>query len=248
MSLLPTTTIYEVGCQIRLTGSSSYSRGVVNPVFCGGPSVRTGLPTTYCYVDIGGGVCTVSSPDLTNKTQLALRTIVANANTVRGSVAYSAGLPPKRSDGTEMTSCCCPASTIPSPTCQLSVYGVYPYFWGYSATTPTIGQTLINVANTAGQKCVGYSSGDVVVTNYNVVGKYIWLAIPEIGSVSKTKWQGGNSGENKGTIPDPDGMFKESEVITTVNSPDSCWSGINYRFYVSSYPTSINYSMTFKNS
>lgn len=241
--ILPTTVIYEVGCQIQFSGCSTYNQGVVNPVYCSGPSVRTGLPTCYNYTDIGGGTCYVSSTSLSNKTQMASRTITVGANIAYGSISYSAGLPPKRSDGSEMTSCSCPAATTTSKTA--TVCGVYPYFWGYSTTTPIIGQTLINTANTAGQKCIDLTTTDVVVTNYNVTGEYIWLAIPEIGSSSKTKWQGSNSPSNCGTIP---GDLFGSEVICAVNSPSSCWSGVNYRFYVSNYPTSINYAMTFKNS
>ena len=241
-SLLPSSTIYEVGCQINLSGCSTYNQGSVSPVYCGGPSVRTGLPTSYNYVDANGDVCNVSTSSLNNKTGFASRTISVGVNTTSASISYSAGDYPRKSDGSCVLSCC-PAATTTAT--QRNVCGIYPYFWGYSATTPTIGQTLINVANTAGQKCVGLTLNDVVVSNYCVTGQYIWLAIPVTGSIAKTKWQGGNSPSNCGTIP---GDLFSSEVTSVVNSPNSCWSGINYRFYVSNYPTSIDYSMTFKNS
>jgi len=251
-SILPATTVYEVGCQIKLSGSSTYSQGVVNPVFCGGPSVRTGLPTTYCYVDIGGGVCTVSSPSLNNVTEMALRTIYVGTNTMSASVAYSAGLPPKKSDGTEMTSSCCPAGTIPSPASQRSVCGVHPFFWGKSTTPITINQALIDTASGLGNKCVALSTNDIVVTNYNAGGvgqplEYIWVAIPA-SSPNRVNYQGSNSATNFGTIP---GDLFPSGVTLTINSPSSCWSGINYKFYVSNYPTStvtetgLNYCITY---
>jgi hypothetical protein len=31
----------------------------------------------------------------------------------------------------------------------------------------------------------------------------------------------------------------------TVNSPESCWSSISYKFYISGYKTSVNYGMTY---
>lgn len=239
LSIIPTSTIYEVGCQVAFTACGTYNQGSVSPVYCSGPSVRTGLPTRYSYTDIGGGVCNVTTTSLNNCVTLPLRSIVLGNNVVYGNVSYSAGQYPKNSDGSCMVGMCC-ASGITSPSKQVTVAGVLPYFWGSSATPPTINQALINTSC----KCVGYSNSDVLVSNYNVTGKYIWFAIPAT-STSKTKWQGSNSPSNCGTIP---GDLFSTQTTCTISSPSSCWSSETYKFYVSNYPTSINYGMTFKNS
>lgn len=239
LSLTPSTVVFEVGCQVAFVANATYSRGTVNPVYCGGPSTRTGLPVSYNYVDTFGAVCTSVSTSLTNSVTLASRCIKIGNNSVTGTVSYSAGDYPKKSDGSTSGMTCCPAGTT-SPAQQVNVTGVYPYFFGSSATLPTINQALIN----SGTKCVASSVGDVVVSNYNVTGQYIWLAIP-CASTSKVKWQGANSPSNCGTIP---GDLFRAETTCTISSPSSCWTNQCYKFYVSNYPTSINYGMTFKNS
>jgi len=243
LSLTPSGTLFEAGCQIAFTACGTYSQGSVVPAYCGGPSVRTGLPSTYNYTDIGGVICNVSSSSLTNSVALASRAVQIGNNVVYGNVSYLTGDYPKKSDGTIIGMTCCAAGTT-SPSKQITITGVYPYFWGSTGTTPTIGQALINNACTAGNVCIGHSTGDTIVTNYNTTGNYIWLAIPAT-STAKTKWIAGNFSSNTGTIS---GDLFSAATTAAIDSPSSCWSSVNYCFYVSNYPTSINYSMTFKNS
>lgn len=243
LTLTPSASIFEVGCNITFTANGSYNQGTVSPVYCGGPSTRTGLPVSYNYTDTYGVACTVSSSSLRNTTALASHAILEGLNCVKLNVTYLGGQYPKKSDGSTSGMTCCPAGTT-SPSVQVNTTGVLPYFWGSSASVPTINQTLINNACTAGNVCIASSTSDVIVTNYNVTGRYIWLAIP-CASTTKTKWQGSNSPSNCGTIP---GDLFAAEVKCTINSPSSCWSSKCYKFYVSNYPTSVNYGMTFKNS
>lgn len=239
LSAIPSSTIFEVGCNVAFVVCSTYNQGCVSPVYCGGPSVRTGLPTSYNYIDIGGVLCNIPSTSLNNCTSLSLKTIVNGVNPLISNVTYSAGQYPKKSDGSNVAGSCCPAG-ITTPSNCINITGIYPYFWGSSSNIPVINQALIN----AGSKCVASSNSDVLVSNYNVVGKYIWVAIPST-STSKTKWQGANSPSNCGTIP---GDLFAAQVTCSINSPSSCWSAVSYKFYVSNYPTSVNYGMTFKNS
>lgn len=249
MSILPTTTTYEVGCRIRLSACTTYNRGCVNPVYCGGPSVRTGNPTRYCYIREGISTgCTTSS--LSNTFPFDCMPIQFGATRICARVAYSAGLPPKRSDGTSMTASTCQSGI--TSTCQRVIYGIYPYFWGKSTTPITINQTLVNNACTLGNRCLLSSSGDIVVTNYCAGGvgqplEYIWVAIPAT-SPDRICFRGSNSPTNTGTIP---GDLFSSGVTFNINSPSSCWNNVNYKFYISNYPTStvtesgLNYCVTF---
>lgn len=238
MTLAPTTTLFEVGCSISFTASMSYSRGSVAPVYCSGTTVRTGAATCYVFTDISGATYS----GVSNICAIPSKTIMLDNNTISGTTSYSTGIAPTKSNGDSMIGVTCSASTISTSNV---VSGILPYFWGSSVSAPILAsdacaQCLI----TGGTKCVGVNTGDVLVTNYNVIGQYIWVAIPAT-STTKTKWQGCNSPSNCGTIP---GDLMASECIRNIYSPSSCWSSESYKIYVSNYGTSINYCMLFKNS
>jgi hypothetical protein len=214
---------------------STFDRGYIYPAYCSGPSLRSGSPITYNYVGIiTTGITTIA---LTASTSF-LHTITSGANLICGSVSYSGGLQPKDSAGSSYDS---PLPAGTTSVIQCTITGIHPWFWGTGTTTPIVNQALISGATC---KCVGASTGDIIVSNYGVTGKYIWFAIPST-STSKTKWQGANSLSNCGTIP---GDLFAAETTCSINSPSSCWSGVSYKFYLSNYPTNISYSMTFKNS
>lgn len=241
--------ILEVGCQVTLTGSiNTFNRGVVNPAY-GCPTIadgyRVGAATCYEFSSIWTGTvcCTTGSPSISFGTN----TIGQGNNSMSGLVWYSQGCCVYKSDcitPSSLYSQCaagCTNGTCPSGVISRNITGIYPWFYGSSISVPVIGDSLIAAATC---KCVQQSTGDIVATNYNVTGEYIWFAIP-CASSSMLKWQGSNSPSNCGTIP---GDLFASEVLCSVNSPSSCWVSQCYRFYVSNYPTSINYCMTFKRS
>ena len=238
LSLSPITTIFEVGCSIGFTGTINFDRGCVSPVYCGGTPYRTGVADCYVFTDMGGN----QYSGVTNSCTMSSIIITSGNNTAYGVVDYTAGIAPTKSDGNLMTGCTCSAACISS--CAV-VCGIYPYFYGNSVSVPTAGSTLL----TTGTKCVTNSSNNVIV-NYNVTSKYIWLATPAI-SITKTKWEGSNA-PTTNTESIPGGLFNAPTTVL-VNSPSSCWSGINYKFYISNYPTSTiaggtPYNITFKNS
>jgi len=240
LNVLPNNPYFEVGTSVAITANTTYNRGCVSPVYCNGPSTRTGLPMCYTYTNINGIQNTKISTLLSDTNTLPSVTIQNGNNSVSVLVCYSAGEYPKKSDGTNVNSCC------PNGSCGASVNlcGLYPYYWGSSINAPSASQSLINNANSLNNVCVAPSNNNVVVNNYNISGEYIWLAIPK-SSTTKTKWQGSNSPTNCGTIP---GDLFLNEQIVSINSPNGYWSNIEYKFYISRYATSINYQMTFKNS
>jgi hypothetical protein len=238
LSLSPTTTIFEIGCSIAFTGTINFNRGGVSPVYCGGTQYRTGIADCYVFTDMSG----LQYSGVTNSCTMSSIIISSGNNTAFGVVDYSAGIAPTKSDGNLMSGCTCSADTISS--CAV-VCGIYPYFYGNSSSAPTAGSTLL----TTGTNCIFDSSNSVVV-NYNVTSKYIWLATPAI-SITKTKWEGSNA-PTTNTESIPGGLFNVPTTVL-VNSPSSCWSGINYKFYISNYPTSTiaggtPYNITFKNN
>lgn len=226
-----------MGCELIFTGCTTYDQGNVSPVFCGGPSVRTGLPTCYNYIDNYGASFYSGSSSLSNVAIFPTREVLEGTNSFYSSVSYSAGCYPLKSDGTSGSTCCASGTTTDN-LCEIA--GILPYFYGSTGNTPTIGNALL----ASGCKCVAYSIYDVVVDNYCASSEYLWFAVPSNAN-AKTAWIGGNTCANYGSIP---GDLFASGVTCTVDSPDGCWTGCSYNFYVSCYPTSVNYSMTFKNS
>ena len=243
-TITPSTSTYEVGKMITLTGCSIFNRGSITPAYCGGPAVRSSGVTNYCYTAFGGVPLSCASTSLSNTYVFPTNQIISiGNNSVSGLVKYCCGGQPLNSSG---GSYCSPLAAGCTAAIQNTILGIYPWYYGSSATTPTINQVLINNSTS----CVALSNGDITVTNYNVSGKYIWFAIPECAcsnSVSspKTKWQGSNSPSNCGTIP---GDLFATECKISVYSPTGCGWITCYRVYVSNYPTSINYGMTYKNS
>ena len=238
LSLSPAVSTLEVGCSAGFVAIGGFNQGSVSPVYCGGPSVRTGVPNCYYYVDMNGTTCFIPSSALSNSTGFASRVITAGSNTASLSVGYTAGQYPKKSDGTTGGMTCCSAGN--SGTVTQIVTGIFPYFWGTSTSLPVAGSALL----ATGTKVVAVSTGDVTV-GFNATSKYIWLAVPS-ASPTKTKWYGSNA-PTTNTEPIPGGLFNAPSTVT-VNSPSSCWVGNPYKFYISNYQTStVGYTLTFTN-
>lgn len=237
-TISPATVLYEVGTCVYITGCSTLNMGCITPQYPPTSSpYRSGLPIQHIFSDWGTPY-SATSTNIAYTFPFSCRQVVAGSNTVSGYVNYNCGVQPYDSKGNVY---CTPLASGFTSSIVRTVCGVHPWFYGSSAGVPVIGDALLAGATC---KCVALSTGDIVATNYNVTGQYIWFAIPAT-STSMLKWQGSNSPSNCGTIP---GDLFASETTCIVNSPSSCWSGINYRFYVSNYPTSINYCMTFKRS
>lgn len=226
---------YEVGCSLTQTVTATFSRGSINPQYCSLSPYRSGLPNAYCF--IGSGMPTgLQGCTNTPATQIVSHNVVNGTNTWCGYTRYNSGCDALGSKGTLY---CAALPTGCTPTGSASLTGIYPWFYGSSISVPIANQSLIN----GGSKCVASSSGNITVSNYNVSGSYIWFAVPTICG-TKTKWQGSNSPSNCGVIPGD--LFAAKQTIS-INSPSSCWSGINYDIYISNYATSVNYDMTFSN-
>jgi len=233
-SVFPTGT-YEVGCILPLSVTSTFNAGCINPQYSTTCSKRTCGVTDYIFTgsQVTGSYSCTTSPVTQTVTDYI---ISAGTQTWSSCAKYLPGVQPYDSKGNVYSTPLVSGYTSSSAS---SLCGIYPWFWGNSASSPTANQTLIDDGN----KCMAGSTGSILVTNYNVTGQYIWFAIPST-STTKTKWQGSNSPSNCGTIP---GDLWNSKQVVSIDSPSSCWTGVNYDIYTSKYATSINYQMTFNN-
>lgn len=228
LSITPNSTTYEIGSQIVITANGSYNQGTVSPVFCGGTAVRTGLPTTYTFTDIGGGICSINTSSLSTSVALASRTISMGSNRVYGNVTYLAGVAPTKGDGIFMTGVTCPAGTT-TPSIQINITGLLPYYWGKSTTVPIIGTSVA-----AGNKVVGNSSGILPICFNSMPTDYLWLAVPS-GTPVKTCWY--VNGTNNGAISGIAGQTWAQSCNVTITSAQGCWANCVYNVYVTCLQT-----------
>jgi hypothetical protein len=233
-SISPPATIYEVGSTVSISLSSVFSRGSIAPYYGvpSQPSVpRSGPASTYNYT-VQGATC---APTALNPYPLAPMLIYAGNNTISGTVTYAAGTyAVYDSTGTQTAPALGIGTTSPK---SITHIGLYPWFWGKSATLPVAGQTLINTGN----KVIASSSGEITVPNFNASDEYIWFAIPAT-SPSRTFWQDITNSSNNGVIPGA--LFPTMTPVTVNSFPSGLWNNQSYKFYISGYKTSVNYGIT----
>jgi hypothetical protein len=125
-------------------------------------------------------------------------------------------------------------------TTTYSVTGIYPYFWGTSVALPTAQDIANAISAGTANKAVTSASGTISIP-YNTSGTFIWVAYYS-GYTTKTKWYV-DSLDNG----DIDNSFITTAVSQSVKSPQSYWSGINYKMHWSIYPT-IQSTLEFRNN
>jgi len=264
LTLLPASPqIYEIGSTVALSATTYFNPGSISPQYCSASDCRSSGTTCYSY-DVFAQACSceVAGNYPSNTVFFGVCRIgYLGANNVEVTVCYSGGVQPKNSSGGDYDS---PLVASATTTCtnglpaQKTLTGVYPWFWGTSATAPDVStsgctQCLINSYTPVCGKVVASSTGTINVPNFGVTGKYLWFATP-YASCSKSCWQGANNVSNNGIIPG--GLFP-APTSWNIGSPENCWgtptspvgfeTPICYKIYVSNYATNINYGMTFCN-
>ena len=260
LSLLPPVIYYEVGCSLSLSMVSTFDRGDVVPVYCGGSSYVAGLPTTHIFCPNWNPVVCVTCPDIT-WIEPYVTPIGPGINPFESAVVYSSGATPIfKSDGTEF------APAKPSGQTGFvtdALCGIYPWYWGKITCAVPAGDCRPSAAcikhEMTGNTCTGSSTGNKVVassigticTNFNsTVDDYLWFATPS-GSTSKTCWYVNtlNSGLIGGAISPAGNLFPASVTITGVTSVGTgSWSGQSYKVYVSNKQTPSTSIMQLRNS
>lgn len=168
------------------------------------PNPVAGNTSTSTYY--GDGNYTAGLPKLNNKGQTDVRTALVRS--VNAPQAASTGF----------------------QTSTFTITGIYPYFWGTSATLPTSLSIANSISAGTANKVLSQASGTLSIP-FNVSGQFIWVAY-QSGYTTKTKWF--RTALDQGDI---DGSFITTASTQNVNSPNGFWSGVNYKMHWSVYET-----------
>ena len=250
--LSPSTTIYEVGQSVCLTGCSTFNQGSVTPLYdstgsciaASGP--RSGVPNTYGYVGLSG--ITELSSALFDVQCVMGYAVQPGNNTWSLSVIYDSGTTVYNSTGGTHLTALPSGSTTPI---VRTITGIYPFFYGTVASgsapagdnRPAPSAGLI----TGGTKVVQSSTGTISINFGSTSDDYIWFAIPN-ASTSKTCWfiNASNNGLIGGVVSAGGNLFPDFDSVTGVTT--TFWSGQTYKLYISNYQTAVNTAMQLRNS
>lgn len=233
----------EIGSSYTRNLTATFSQGsITNGDGTAGPAL-VGAATQYTFT--GTGIS--STAQAGNTLSLGSVTVVSGSNNWAVTVDHGAGSGAyydnkgnalTNLDGSRGAGSSSDSSSSPTIT------GLYPYFWGLSASAPTSSDIASAIAGGAGTKVVASSSSTITIT-FGASAEYLWFAIPST-STSKTVWY--VNALNNGSIGGSSNLFG-SESTQSVNSPDSYWSGVNYKIYITNYATSTGSdSMQLRNS
>jgi hypothetical protein len=115
----------------------------------------------------------------------------------------------------------------------LSYSGLYPYFWGVSASAPSVLSVTSSISSNSGINKVVSSSTGTITIPYSATVNYLWFATPAT-STTKSTWF--ENALNTGPIGGPSNLFGSASTAN-VNSPDGFWNGISYKIYITNYAT-----------
>lgn len=127
----PAGSLFEIACSQTINFAATFNQGSISPAYCGGPSLRSGLPVDYNYTGTGLPSVVPSSSLSDNENTGAYITLIGNQSW-SGSVSYSAGSQPLNSKGGNYST---PLVSGTTGAISITLEGVYPLF----ASTVTIG-------------------------------------------------------------------------------------------------------------
>jgi hypothetical protein len=164
-----------------------------------------------------------------------------STTTYKASGNYASGLPKLNNKGVTDTRTAAVRSTsapqLSANTFETStstITGIFPYFWGKSATEPTVATVQTAISGGTSTKVLASASGNLTIA-YNASTEFLWFAhLATYGD--KTQWY--VAADNKGTMGS-DSLF-DTAVQATVNSPTSLWSGATFDIYLGNYATILS--------
>lgn len=175
--------------------------------------------------------------------------VVSGTTSWTGSINYNAGLKKLNNKGVTDSRAFSVRSTAAAQSAATgfasaaaSVTGIYPWFWGKSATQPTAASIAANIAAGSANKVLAASTGTIIAT-FNASSEYVWVAHPA-ASATKTVWY--NTALNNGSIGA--GQFILAPATQNVNSPNGYWSALSFKIYISSGATDTSGAIEFRNA
>ena len=153
---------------------------------------------------------------------------------------YGSGLPKKDNKGDDTTTSAISSGTNNSN--DRIITGIYPYFWGVSSTEPTASSIATTINNGTANKVLSEASNTITIT-FSADEEYLWFAHLS-DYTTKTSWYVAEG--NEGSIGGVTDLFGAVST-TSVDSPDTYWTGINFKVYISNYPTTTAGSMQLRN-
>ena len=258
-TIAPTTTLYEVGTDINITTTTNFNAGCINPQYTAASNCRSDGASGYSYGIYGNPPVFVSCPNPTSVYAFPSHIVTAPSNTLSVFVNYCCGAQPKDSSGANY---CSPLSASATTTCNKTITGVYPWYWGKVTCAAAAGvgrpdKACIKhmISGGTATKVVGLSNTTLNVTFGSTASDYIWFAIPSCGGVGKTCWYVDALNNQAITGPvSPGGCLfpaynASTDLITGATSAQGCWSiPQDYKMYVSNYQSAAVVNMQLRNS
>ena len=270
MTLTPTPSSYhEVGSAVNITatgvgntwdGGAFTSMSLVKSINSLTPIISTSTSFTvttlsafgseFGFADPNSPNASYTSPQYTETLNIPAPSTGQTASTVsyQFTGSYGAGLPKLNSNGVADTRTA--GNTINGPqasgtTSSSTVIfnGIYPFFWGVASTQLTPSQIASAIVGGTANKVLLPAGGTITAPYNNGSAQYLWVAHLALDT-TKTKWY--NTALNNGNIGAPTDLFGAAQTIA-VTSPNSYWSGISFKTYVSNFTTIVNGSIEFRN-
>jgi len=259
-TISPTTTIYERGTSISITGTTCVDLGSINPQYSSASSCRSSCATSYDYVDFSSPVAvpaSTASQKCIQDVYIFSSSDVQTSNTLSVKVTFDGGVQPKDSSGDDFDS---PLLSGCTSYCSKTITGIYPWYWGTvtCAAAAGVGRPSaccikdIVTGGTSGTdycKVVGVSNNTLNVVFNSTPDDYIWFATPN-ASTTKTCWFVNtlNSGIIGGAVSAGGNLFPDPDTsITNMCSCDGYWDSETYKIYVSNKQTSATQNMQLRN-
>lgn len=252
LSISPSTTTYEVGTVINLTGIGDFNAGSISPQYSPTTSsCRSNGTNCYSYTAFGlPYTCIIN--DTSNNYDFGSHEIPPNSSTISAKVYYKDGVQPYDSSGNVYDS---PLSSGITPTVSRTISGIYPWYWGIESSggaaagvnRPTACEVKDVITGGTANKEVESSTNTISTTFNSTSDDYIWFATP-VGSTTKTCWyvDALNNNQIGGTVSSGGNLFPDPDNMTDIDTV--CWSGQEYKIYISNYQTAGTTEMQLRNS
>jgi hypothetical protein len=226
-SINPSTTVYEVGHVVNITGTTTFNQGCINPQYTSICDKRSNGTLSYVYSAFSFPYSCSYNNNSNTMPFSPIQLNGINSYTICSTVNYCAGVQPKNSTGGNYDNPLTAGNIINTRT----ICTILPWYWGKSVNKTITCSCVINGCSC---KCLGNASGSIPICFNSTANDYLWFAIPS-GTDNKTCWF--VNGTNNGAISGLAGQTWALSCPITVSSLQGCWSNCTYNVYVTCLQT-----------